>query len=812
MRIIYQPFVIKHSTFIRPRWRKVLRDLWHNKVRTIVVVLSIAVGVFAVGTIVSTQIMLSNDLRESYMATNPASAQLYPDRFDQDLVEVVRHMDGILDAEGRRNIRLQIQTGPDEQIDLRVDIFADYEDIRLNKITPEVGAWPPPKKEILIERSYLSKLEAEVGDTILVKTPAGKEREIRIAGLVHDLNLPPAQFVDHVRGYIAIETLEWLGLESGFDELHILVAENQTDKEHIRAMADTVEEKIEKTGRTNYWIWLPEPGEHPANEAVQPLLVILGVLGTLSLFLSGFLVVNTISALLGQQVRQIGIMKAIGARTGQIARMYLSSVIIFGLLSLVVAVPLGGLVAYAFTRYMADLINFDLGPFRIPLAALALEMAVGVVVPLLAALIPIIVGTRISAAEAMRDIGLGRGHFGTNILDRILQGVTSTLRIMSRPVRISLRNTIRRKARLALTLFTLTLGGAIFIAVLSVHASLLTTLDDALSYWNYHVDVNFANTHRITEIEREAMKVPGVTYAESWIGTTARRVRPGGEEGPNFSIIGTPSDTALIQPTILAGRWLLPTDENAIVVNTTLLGEEEDIKLHDEITVNIEGRETTWHVVGIVRGVLTGSLGYANYPYLAKITRFIGRSGSVQLVSEQEDPASQSNLAKAVKTHFENLGIRVSSAGTIASIRANVENQFNIIVFFLAFMAVLIAIVGGLGLMGTMSMNVLERTREIGVMRAVGADNKAILKIVLVEGLFIGLISWFVGAIVALPISKLLSDTVGQAFMDAPLSYTFSTGGAFLWLALVLILSGLASFLPSWNASRLTIREILAYE
>jgi putative ABC transport system permease protein len=97
-------------------------------------------------------------------------------------------------------------------------------------------------------------------------------------------------------------------------------------------------------------------------------------------------------------------------------------------------------------------------------------------------------------------------------------------------------------------------------------------------------------------------------------------------------------------------------------------------------------------------------------------------------------------------------------------------------------------------------------------MRAVGADNKAILKIVLVEGLFIGLISWFVGAIVALPISKLLSDVVGQAFMDAPLSYTFSTGGAFLWLALVLILSGLASFLPSWNASRLTIREVLAYE
>ena len=812
MSVTYQPAITRRSPFIRPRWRKVLRDLWHNKIRTIVVVLSIAVGIFAVGTIVSTQIMLSNDLSKSYLATHPASAQLFPDRFDQELVEVVRQIDGVLDAEGRRNIRLQIQTDADEQVELIAAVFADYQDIRLNKIVSAGGDWPPPKKEILIERSYLNKLDAQIGDFILVKTPAGKERRMRIAGLVHDLNLPPAQFVNHIQGYITIETLEWLGLERGFDELHILVADKQSDKEHIRVIADTVENKIEKTGRTNYWTWIPEPGEHPANEAIQPLLAILGALGALSLFLSGFLVVNTISALLGQQIQQIGIMKAIGARTGQSAQMYLALVLIFGLLSLLVAVPLGGLVAYAFTRYMANLINFDLGSFRIPFAALSFEIAVGLIIPILAALIPVIVGARISAAEAMRDIGLGRGRFGSSFLDRMLQNITSALRIISRPMRISLRNTIRRKARLSLTLFTLTLGGAIFVAVLSVRASLLTTLDDALSYWNYHVDVSFSNVQRIAKIEREAMKVPGVAYAESWAGNTARRIRPDGEEGPNFAIIGVPADTNLIQPTILEGRWLLPTDENAIVINSTLLDEEKDIKLYDEITVKLEGHESAWQIVGIVRGVMTGSLGYANYPYLAKVLHFMGRSGGVQIVSEQEDPESQTNLAKALKAHFENSGMRVSSTGTTASIRSQVENQFNIIVFFLAFMAILIAIVGGLGLMGTMSMNVMERTREIGVMRAVGADNKAILKIVLFEGLFIGLMSWLIGAITALPMSKLMSDVVGQAFMDAPLSYTFSTGGAFLWLILVLILSGLASFLPSWNASRLTIREVLAYE
>jgi putative ABC transport system permease protein len=363
-----------------------------------------------------------------------------------------------------------------------------------------------------------------------------------------------------------------------------------------------------------------------------------------------------------------------------------------------------------------------------------------------------------------------------------------------------------------MTLFTLTLGGAIFISVQSVHASLLTTLDDALSYWNYHVEVDFSNAHRIDEIEREARKIPGVSAVESWIGNTARHLRPDGEEGPNFNIIGAPADTTLIQPTLLEGRWLLPADENALVVNTTLLDEEPEIKVGDTVKLKIEGRESEWLIVGVVRGVMTGRIAYANYPYFARTIRFLGRSGGVQLVAEETTPAAQETLAKQAKAYFESLGMRVRATETTASIRENIETQFNVIVFFLAFMAVLIAVVGGLGLMGTMSMNVIERTREIGVMRAVGANNGAILKVVLVEGLFIGLISWAIGVIIALPVGKLMSDGVGLAFMDAPLSYTFSAPGALLWLSLVLVLSGLASFLPSWNASRLTIREVLAYE
>ncbi len=156
--------------------------------------------------------------------------------------------------------------------------------------------------------------------------------------------------------------------------------------------------------------------------------------------------------------------------------------------------------------------------------------------------------------------------------------------------------------------------------------------------------------------------------------------------------------------------------------------------------------------------------------------------------------------------------MRVGMTQTTTSMREGFAFQFNIIIGMLLVMALLLAVVGGLGLMGTMSINVLERTREIGVLRAIGASNGAIRQIVMVEGQLIGLLSWLLGAATARLLSQPLSNAVGLLLLHAPLSYTFSIGGALIWLAIVVLLAALASLLPAWNASRLTVREVLAYD
>jgi putative ABC transport system permease protein len=356
------------------------------------------------------------------------------------------------------------------------------------------------------------------------------------------------------------------------------------------------------------------------------------------------------------------------------------------------------------------------------------------------------------------------------------------------------------------------LGGSIFIGILSVHASLLATLDEALAYFNYDVEVSFSQAHRIEELQREALQIPGVMEADSWVGSTGRRQRPDGSEGDNVFVLGTEPDTNLISPILQEGRWLRPGDENAIVLNSLVTRDETDVQLGDTITMNIDTRDSEWQVVGIVQGVMTGPIGYVNRPYFERFLRSVGRAGGIQIIAAQHDEAFQTDLARRIREHFDSVGLTVNGTQTTAETRQTIEYQFNILVTFLAVMAILIAAVGGLGLMGTMSINVLERTREIGVMRAVGASDGSILRIILVEGIFVGIISWLLGGVAAYPIGKLLSDTVGNAFMESPLTYVFSTPGAIGWLAAMLIIATLASYLPARNASNLSVRETLAYE
>jgi putative ABC transport system permease protein len=272
-------------------------------------------------------------------------------------------------------------------------------------------------------------------------------------------------------------------------------------------------------------------------------------------------------------------------------------------------------------------------------------------------------------------------------------------------------------------------------------------------------------------------------------------------------------DAALIHsPAITEGRWLTPEDENAVVVPSALLQDEPELGLGKEIVLKIYGKERSFRIVGTFVGSSFASMIFANYDYLTKATDRVGEADALLVRTRMHDATSVEAESKALEEHFEHMGLGVSMISTLPRERADAEAIFDAVVALLLVMAILLALVGGLGLMGTMSINVLERTREIGVLRAIGAPNRGVAQVFVLEGITIGLLSWLMGSVLAIPMTQALNQALGGATMGTPLTYSYSMPGLWLWLVVVLLLSAVASFIPARNASRLTVREVLAYE
>jgi putative ABC transport system permease protein len=201
-----------------------------------------------------------------------------------------------------------------------------------------------------------------------------------------------------------------------------------------------------------------------------------------------------------------------------------------------------------------------------------------------------------------------------------------------------------------------------------------------------------------------------------------------------------------------------------------------------------------------------------DYSAYARHVREPNRANSIVLTLASNSLAEQQTITSAVEKHFDRADIEVTHTFLVDDERQEIDAAFGIIVALLMIMTVLLATVGGLGLMGTMSLNVMDRVREIGVMRAFGASSKAISRIVIIEGLLIGMISWILAIGLSLPISSFLARTVGISFMDYPMAVTASPGGIFAWATIVIVISIFASLFPALRAARLTVTEVLAYE
>lgn len=791
----------------RLRWRKVLREIFESKSRTILVVLSIAIGVTAFGGLLTARTVIFDNLTIGYANSEANDITFDLSSYDEPLIRWVERQPYVTDVQGL-TVYLGETTKPDgEKEDIQLTGISDFSKVNINILLPEEGKFPPGKDETVLERTSFNSYNYKIGDQITVELTDQKPRQLTIVGVIYDMNTPMALTSPSVKSYIQRETLFELGGDTNLNRLYVKIDRNAlaANGENLGDYADTLRTGMEEKGVSVRGVNANLENKHWAQDNITAMMLLLASIGGVSLAFSGFLVFNIISSFVTKQKRQIGVMKTIGASRAQIAWLFLSLVACFGVLALMIALPISMYMAYLISLFFGlQMMNFNIDIFQPRWWIIALEVFVAILVPMLASLIPVIQGTGMTVVEAIND---GANQQAISRFDRWLAAIK-----LPRAWALSLRNTFRRKVRLLMTLVTLIMAGAFFMGVFNLYTALPNDAKQQATLESSDITVTFDATNNKRALETRSLRAENVVAAEGWLRSGVTIVKADGYETESYGIHGIPENSTFAKPNISAGRWLAsntPDNRFDVVISDEIVA-DYPVEVGETITLKQNDQTQNWRVVGIV-DTREPAL-YADYETVSRWVNLRNQASTIHIRGTAPDLATLEIASASLAAIYTDAGIDVTEIQSKAQMLEDVINIFSTIILMLLMCGILIAIVGGLGLAGTMSLAVMERTREIGIMRSIGAGTSTLRQMLVNEGMMVGLISLIFAWVASFPVTTLLNSALGNMLFSRPISFAIHPYAPLYWTLIVVSVAALASLLPAQNATRISVREAIAYE
>lgn len=775
-------------------------------------VAAVAVSLASVGAVLGAYAILEREITRSYESTAPASATIeLRGAVEAALVARVRQRPEVAEVEARETVHARIRVS-DEWRPLLLFVVDDFIAMKLNTFSSESGAWPPPEGTILVERSALGMAQAASGDVVTVKTPNGAPREVRISGVAHDPGLAPAWQERTVYAYATRATLGLLGETPELHELRVLVRDRPRDVAQVDAAVAQLARWLADEGHDVEEVRVPPPGLHPHQRQMIAILLMMLVFGVTALVLGAIIVATSLAAMLARQVREIGVMKTMGATSPQLSGMYAVHVAVPAAMSTVLALPLGFAGAQGLSTMISHMLNFERASTAIPSWVFVVEIAAGMCVPLVFAAVPILRASRLTVRAALDAHGVSTD--ASRPLPRWLVALRGGV---SRMTLLALRNVWRRPRRLALTVSLLAVAGATFMAAHNMRAGWDRMVGKVYESHTHDVEIRL---HVPTNALDELRGAPGVRDLEAWSYAHAAFERPGAvdimrtyPDGGHGSLllIAPPPTTPMLQLPVLTGRWLRDDDTDAVVLNHMALGMTPATQVGDTVRLAHDGLATDWHVVGIVEEIGSPAVAYVTARELAQRAGGRAPRQMLRLRATATGAAARAEVIRGVEGVLSRTHASVEAVIPLAEMRTAIGDHVVILVRLLIGMALVMALVGTLGLGATMATSVVERTRELGVMRAIGATPAQLGRLLHAEALVIGLLSWMLAVVVQLPITMAIGRLTGELAFRVALPIVFDISGALVWLVLVLLASAVATSIPARRAASTSVREALAY-
>ncbi|OAI09489.1 hypothetical protein A1353_04050 [Methylomonas methanica] len=799
-------------------WYKVWADLWLTKSRTALAIISIAAGVCCVGTLFGMIDLLLGKMDAAHRQSQPSHINLIL-RNDADisLLEQVKAIPGVADVDTMtpQSVHFRQLGETDWRLGTLI-IRPDYDNQHFDKTALQSGNWPSAD-QIAIENLSALSSGIQSGD-IEFETIHGPQI-LPIGGIVRHPFVKPPKFGGQVHFFAGAAQAAQFGIAAhSFRQLLVQIADPY-GSETARSVANQIRSLLTAQHIGVNVTLLQDPEQHWGRPFLAGINGVLQVMALVSLALASVLILNTVSAHITQQTDQIGVMKALGAGTKTIAQLYLLEILLLALLAIVLAMPPALAAAYFSSCRLLALFNIACGEFAVSVPAVVYMLLGGLLAPVLAALIPILRGAALTVRVAIASYGVG-ADFGYNRFDLYIEKFGA--RFLPTLSAAALGNLFRRKARLVLTQSVLIVAGVMFLVLTSLIASLNLTLDREMARSRYAVRLGFSTDQPEQKIRDIATAVAGTENIEFWQRSSMQITKDGlalPQKGSlGMQMLALPANSSMYQPLIESGRWLQAGDagERVLVLSADTAA-LNGVRAGDSLDVALGTDHEKWQVVGIYRWLAGNSYAvepaYAPLETLRRITHSREMASFALLDMPVADLNQEADYLRNLQQRFQDQGVQLDVYTTLAKLEQGqfARNQFKPVLNTLLGLACMIAAVGGIGLSGTLAISVLQRIREIGVLRAIGAPSKVVFRMFLLEGLLHGVMAWFLSIPLAYLAAEPLAKQLGQTMLGIQLDFSFDFWAILYWLIIVLTVAWIAAFWPARKATQLSIRDCLGH-
>lgn len=800
-------------------WHKIWADLWLYKARTIPAVLSIAAGVFCVGTLFGMIDMQLSKMDFAHQQSHPAHINLIlRNNTDEVILDRIKAIEGVsgIDVMTQLTIEYRMSAGSEWNMGTLM-IRPETSKQRFDQTTLESGHWPE-KNTLAIERMSAEFTGLHAGENIEIKTPSGAQ-SLAISGIVRHPFIKPPSFGGQVHFFTSPSNTKVFNIPNNtFRQLLVQVSQPYTT-EKTHHVAHQIRTLLIKNNIAVNVTLLQNPEKHWGRQFLAGIHFVLQIMALTSLVLASILILNTLSAHISQQTEQIGIMKSLGAKTTTITALYSYEALLMAVIAIVLALPFSLSAAYFSSCTLLNFFNIDCGSFDYSSRAILYLLIGGLLAPLLAAWIPVIQGASMPVRKAISSRGLGF-DFGSNRFDLWVERIGAYF--LPTLYLAALGNLFRRKGHLLLTQSVLIIAGVMFMVLMSLISSINLTLDNEMARSRYTMRMGFSDDQSELSVTALAKSVAPMAKIEFWqrlpMEMSRKQIALRQKGSLGVQLLAIPSSTTLYSPLIEQGRWLKSIDTGKrVIILSADTAKLNGIEVGDKVDIQLGAQSKEWQVTGLYRWLAGSSYTvepvYAPLDTVREMTNNYDKASFALLDASITTFAEEKKLVLKLKKKFQDNGIKLDVYNTIAKLqqRQLALNQFKPVLATLLGLACMIAVVGGVGLSGVLIISVLQRTREIGILFAIGAPDKAIFRLFIMEGLFHAILAWSISVpltyLAAEPIAKMLGETM----LAIQLDFVFKFSTIAYWLMIVVVIATIASYWPARKAAKMTVLDCLRH-